>query len=107
MMPVAKVARPRAAMDVRQGAGLRVSTLVLSLLVLVAVALVYVWSHLHNTQLKYRIAEEMTVREHLLEENRRLKVEIATLKSPQRIESIAREKLKLQYPEREQVVLIK
>ena len=106
-MPVAKVARPRAAMDVRQGSGLRVSTLVLSLLVLVAVALVYVWSHLHNTQLKYRIAEEMTVREHLLEENRRLKVEIATLKSPQRIESIAREKLKLQYPEREQVVLIK
>ncbi len=106
-MPVAKVARPRAAMDVRQGSGLRVSTLVLSLLVLVAVALVYVWSHLHNTQLKYRIAEEMTVRENLLEENRRLKVEIATLKSPQRIESIAREKLKLQYPEREQVVLIK
>ena len=106
-MPVAKVARPRAAMDVRQGSGLRVSTLVLSLLVLVAVALVYVWSHLHNTQLKYRIAEEMTVRENLLEENRRLKVEIATLKSPQRIESIARKKLKLQYPEREQVVLIK
>lgn len=106
-MPVAKVARPRAAMDVRQSAGLRVSTLILSLLVLVAVALVYVWSHLHNTQLKYRIAEEMTVRENLLEENRRLKVEIATLKSPQRIEAIAREKLKLQYPEREQVVLIK
>ncbi|NPV05454.1 MAG: cell division protein FtsL [Syntrophaceae bacterium] len=106
-MPVAKVARPRAAMDVRQSTGLRVSTLILSLLVLVAVALVYVWSHLHNTQLKYQIAEEMTVRENLLEENRRLKVEIATLKSPQRIEAIAREKLKLQYPEREQVVLIK
>ncbi len=106
-MPVAKVARTRTAIDVRQSAGLRISTFILSLLVLVAVALVYVWSHLHNTQLKYRIAEEMTVRENLLEENRRLKVEIATLKSPQRIESIAREKLKLQYPEREQVVLIK
>jgi len=106
-MPVAKVARTRAAIDMRQSAGLRISTFILSLLVLVAVALVYVWSHLHNTQLKYRIAEEMTVRENLLEENRRLKVEIATLKSPQRIESIAREKLKLQYPEREQVVLIK
>jgi len=99
-MPVAKVARTRTAIDVRQSAGLRISTFILSLLVLVAVALVYVWSHLHNTQLKYRIAEEMTVRENLMEE-------ISTLKSPQRIESIAREKLKLQYPEREQVVLIK
>lgn len=106
-MPVAKVARPRAAMEAREHAAMRVPTLILALLVLVAVALVYVWSHLHNTQLKYRIAEEMTVRENLTEENRRLKMEIATLKSPQRIESIAREKLKLQYPEREQVVLIK
>jgi cell division protein FtsL len=106
-MPVAKVARPRAAVEAREGAGLRVSTSLLSLLVLVAVALVYVWSHLYNTQLKYQIAEEMTVRDNLMEENRRLKVEIATLKSPQRIESIARDKLKLQYPEREQVVLIK
>ena len=106
-MPVAKVARPRAAVEARAGAGLRVSTFLLSLLVMVAVALVYVWSHLYNTQLKYQIAEEMTVRDNLMEENRRLKVEIATLKSPQRIESIARDKLKLQYPEREQVVLIK
>ena len=106
-MPVAKVARPRAAMEAREHAAMRVPTLILALLVLVAVALVYVWSHLHNTQLKYRIAEEMTVREDLTEENRRLKMEIATLKSPQRIESIAREKLRLQYPEREQVVLIK
>jgi cell division protein FtsL len=104
-MPIAKAARTRTAAVGRETTGLRVSTLILSLLVLVAVALV--WSHLHNTQLKYRIAEEMTVRDNLTEENRRLKVEIATLKSPQRIESIARDKLKLQYPEREQVVLIK
>ena len=106
-MPVAKVARPRMASEAREKKGLRVSTFLLSLLVMVAVALVYVWSHLHNTQLKYQIAEEMTVRDSLIEENRRLKMEIATLKSPQRIESIARDKLKLQYPEREQVVLIK
>ncbi len=95
------------ATDARETRGLRVSTFLLSLLVMVAVALVYVWSHLHNTQLKYQIAEEMTVRDNLMEENRRLKMEIATLKSPQRIESIARDKLRLQYPEREQVVLIK
>ncbi len=106
-MPVAKVARPRMATDARETRGLRVSTFLLTLLVMVAVALVYVWSHLHNTQLKYQIAEEMTVRDNLMEENRRLKMEIATLKSPQRIESIARDKLRLQYPEREQVVLIK
>ncbi len=59
-MPIAKAARTRTAAVGRETTGLRVSTLILSLLVLVAVALVYVWSHLHNTQLKYRIAEEMT-----------------------------------------------
>ena len=37
----------------------------------------------------------------------KLKLELATLKSPQRIETIAREKLLMVYPEREQVILLK
>jgi len=36
-----------------------------------------------------------------------LKVEVATLKSPRRIESIARTKLGMRYPERDQVIFLK
>ena len=72
-----------------------------------AVALIYVWSHIHMTELEYQVAREMSSRERLTEEQAKLKVELATLKSPQRIETIAQEKLQMTYPGREQVILLK
>jgi cell division protein FtsL len=75
--------------------------------VLMAVALLYVWSHIHMTELEYQIARELNSREQISEEQTKLKVELATLKSPQRIETIARDKMKMTYPEREQVIVLK
>ena len=75
--------------------------------ILMAVALIYVWSHIHMTELEYQIARELSSRERMTEEQAKLKVELATLKSPQRIETIAKEKLQMVYPEREQVILLK
>ncbi len=75
--------------------------------VLMAVALTYVWSHIHMTELEYQIARELSSREQITEEQTKLKVELATLKSPQRIETIARERLQMTYPEREQVIMLK
>ena len=75
--------------------------------ILMAVALLYVWCHIHMTELEYQIARELSTREQLLEQQAKLKVELATLKSPQRIETIAREKLQMTYPEREQVISLK
>jgi cell division protein FtsL len=75
--------------------------------VLMAVALIYVWSHIHMTELEYQVAQEISSREQLIEEQAKLKVELATLKSPQRIETMAREKLQMTYPGREQVILLK
>ena len=75
--------------------------------VLMTVALIYVWSHIHMTELEYQIAAETSKKEQLLEEQQKLKVEYATLKSPQRIEAIARERLQMTYPERDQVILVK
>jgi cell division protein FtsL len=75
--------------------------------ILMAVALIYVWSHIHMTELEYQIARELSSREILIEEQSKLKVELATLKSPQRIETIARNKLQMVYPEREQVIMLK
>ncbi len=75
-------------------------------LVLMAVALIYVWSHIYMTELEYMVAAEMSIKEKLVEEQTKLKVEIATLKSPQRLESIAKEQLQMTYPTRDQVIIL-
>jgi cell division protein FtsL len=53
------------------------------------------------------MAEELSIRDSLVEENKRLKVEYATLKSPVRIEAIARDRLGMYYPKRDQVTFLK
>ncbi len=77
------------------------------MLVLLATVLIYTWSHVHITELKYRIAREIKAKEALTEENNKLKVEISSLKSPQRIEAIARGKLGMNHPDKEQVIILK
>jgi len=62
------------------------STWIFIAAVLMVVLLIYVWSHIHMTELEYQIARELNSREQLTEEQAKLKVELATLKSPQRIE---------------------
>lgn len=75
--------------------------------VLMAVAITYIWSHVQMTKLEYQVAEEMARREQLLEEQRKMKLEFATLKSPRRIEAIAKSSLNLSYPERDQVIVLR
>jgi len=88
-------------------ARIKYSNLIFVAVISMVVILIYVWSHIQMRELEYQVAEEMNVREQLLEEQKKLKLECATLKSPQRIEAIARDKLQMSYPEREQVVLLK
>lgn len=87
--------------------GVKLFRLIIIALIFMAITLVYVWFRISITKIDYRIAEEMHSGDTLLEENRKLKVEIATLKSPHRIESIARAKLGMDYPERDQVIFLK
>ncbi len=103
-MPVAKTSRYSKKKDDRR---LKIPTMVIVSLVLMATILGYVWSHIHFTELNYLIAQEMSIRDSLAEENKRLKVEYATLKSSGRIEAIARDKLGMYYPERAQVTFLK
>jgi cell division protein FtsL len=86
---------------------LRYSPYILVVFVLMAVTLLLVWTRLHMTQLEYRVADEMNRKERLLEEQRKLRLEYATLKAPQRIEGIAKEKLSMSYPEQGQVIVLK
>ena len=50
------------------------------------------------TTLEDSLAKEILTKERLLEEQKRLKVELAALRSPQRIETIAKERLQMCYP---------
>ncbi len=106
-MAVSKTLRTRDFLENQENLNFKFSSLIISFLILLGAFLAYVWSHIHFTELKYRIADEVSTQERLMEENRKLKVEIATLKSPQRVEAIARDKLGMQFPEREQVIFLK
>jgi len=106
-MSIAEVIKQNASDTEKEMTALHYSSFLFVTFVLMAVALIYVWSHIHMTELEYQIAAESSRKEQLLEEQRRLKVEFATLKSPQRIEAIAREKLQMTYPERDQVIRVK
>lgn len=94
------------AQEVPSARTINFTSLIICSLILMSIALLYVWSHVNMTKLEYQLAEEISRREALLEEQKKLKAEVAALKAPQRIEMIARSKLQMRYPERDQVILI-
>ncbi|MGD0277554.1 MAG: cell division protein FtsL [Syntrophales bacterium] len=85
----------------------RISTILGVTLAITIIILMYVWLHIHMTRLEYDVATAMHAKEQLLEEQRRLRLEVATLKSPQRIEAIARDRLQMNSPEPGQVTVIR
>jgi cell division protein FtsL len=106
-MEAAEVLKQTVRQEDRISGSLGYSTWIFIASVLMAVALIYVWSHIHMTELEYQVAREMSNKEQLIEEQAKLKLELATLKSPRRIETLAQEKLQMTYPQREQVILLK
>ncbi len=87
--------------------GIKYSTFIIFALVLMFVALIYVGSHIHMTELEYSIATELNVQAQKLDEQKKLTLEYDMLKSPQRIESIMRSKLQMSYPDNDQVIILK
>jgi len=87
--------------------GIKYSTFIVFALVFMFVFLVYVGSHIRMTELEYNIAAELNAKEQKLEEQKKLKLEYAMLKSPQRIENIMRNKLQMSYPDNDQVIVLK
>jgi len=80
---------------------------IISILMLVSVTLFYVWTRIQVVSLGYEISQKVKERERIEEINRKLKLEVATLKSPRRIERIAIKKLGLRYPTIDQVIILK
>ena len=65
---------------------------------LAAAALVYAWQHFQFLQLRYRVESLKAERSQSSELNQQLKLEIAGLRAPSRIDEIARRQLRLTVP---------
>jgi len=74
--------------------------------ILVGVGLVYAWSANRVIELGYEISQLQTARREQLEHYSKLRVELASLRRPERIESIATGKLGLVKPRPEWVVVL-
>lgn len=70
-------------------------------------SLFYVWSRIQVIRLGYEISSALKQDKALTDTNKRLRLEIATLKSYARIEKFAVEELKMAKPKPEQVVVIR
>jgi cell division protein FtsL len=80
---------------------------IVPLLLLILSSLLFVWSRIQVIQLGYEISLAMKQGRTLEEGNKRLRLEIATLKSYARIEKIAVEDLGLSKPKPDQVIVIR
>ncbi len=90
--------------------GIKLNLLILfSLLMLFLIggSLFYVWSRIQVIQRGYEISNAMKEERTLIETNKKLRLEIATLKSYSRIEKLALEELKMAKPKPEQVIVIR
>ena len=75
-------------------------------LVLIGVVLVHVWLRLQVVKTGYVLATATKLQARLEQENRELQIELATLTSPDRLESLARRRLGLVPPEKGPVIVL-
>lgn len=66
----------------------------------------YVWSNFEKTQIGYDLSQLKKEEIRLTEINRKLRLELAVLKSPQNLEAIAVQELGLRQPSYEQIVIL-
>ena len=73
---------------------------------LIGAVWVHVWLRLQVVRMGYVLSTTSKLQSRLEQENRELKIELATLTSPDRLEAIARQRLGLIVPEKGQVVVL-
>src|SRR3990170_6414824 len=79
----------------------------LLLFLLIGGSLFYVWSRIQVIQLGYEISNALKEGRGLTEASKKLRIEIAALKSYDRIERIATEELGMAKPKPDQVIVIR
>lgn len=78
----------------------------LTLFLLMGTSIGYVWSNFERTQIGYDLSQLKEKEIKLREVNRKLRLELATLKSPQNLERLAVRKLGLRPPTPDQIVVL-
>ena len=71
---------------------------------LTAASALEVWLHLQTTEIGYQLSMIHTLNERLAGERRELEVELATLKTPQSLDRLAKSRLGLRPPREGQIV---
>ena len=77
------------------------------LVAIILTLLFFLWSRLETVKLGYEISRENKKTIELLDENKSLRLQVVNLKSPERIERLARERIGLVYPRERQIVVIR
>jgi cell division protein FtsL len=105
MLPKDKFVIPnRPRRDARYSHILKIGFIIL--LIFMAELFVYTWSQVQCVRLGYEISEAADQHEALIELQKKLYIELATLKSLDRIGRIALEKFNLSKPAPQQIILI-
>jgi len=76
-------------------------------LTFIGCSLFSVWAHHQVISLGYQISQASQEEQDLLKENKKLRLELAALKSPQRIEDIALKELGFTSPQKEQLIIVR
>ncbi len=79
----------------------------LGALALIGCCLFDVWAHNQVISLGYEISRASQEEQDLLKENKRLRLELAALKSPSRIEKMALKELGFVNPQKEQLIIVR
>ena len=85
----------------------RLATIVAIFLWLLVSGFGYVWCRVQVVELGYQLSEIHRLHSRLLNDNKKLHLELARLKAPERVQRIAIEQLGLQQPTKDQIVVLK
>lgn len=81
--------------------------LMICMVMLTFVSVFHVWSRFKLVDLNLQISEASRLLKEAEQEQKRFKVEVASLKTPARIEAIAKGELGMALPTEQQVILVK
>jgi cell division protein FtsL len=103
---IEKQSRERPARRPRPGRRQNIFWIAGLLIVLMTLVWLHVWLRLQVVHLGYVLSTTSKLQSRLEQENRELKLELATMTSPDRLETLARRRLQLGQPEKGQVIVL-
>jgi cell division protein FtsL len=95
---------PQVTAKTEQAKGVFVTYLIVLILLAFTCCLFYIWSRIQIVNVGYEINRELSIKEKLGEENKRLSMEVATLKSPVRLEALAKNDYHMDLPQKSQIL---